>query len=99
MPTAAVTVLHARGVLDVDSGDIIDNAYVCVEGGRITDIGIDRSTAAGADEIIDLPELTLLPGLMDMEVDFVLGGPGAGLMDPVVSDPIRMTLRATVNAR
>jgi imidazolonepropionase-like amidohydrolase len=36
---------------------------------------------------------------MDMEVDLVLGGPGAGLTDPVVTDPIKMTLRATVNAR
>ena len=37
--------------------------------------------------MIELPELTLLPGLMDMEVDLVLGGPGAGLTDPVVTDP------------
>src|SRR5690349_22750987 len=36
---------------------------------------------------------------MDMEVDLVLGGPGAGLTDPVVTDPVKMTLRATVNAR
>ena len=49
--------------------------------------------------MVELPELTLLPGLMDMEVDFVLGGPGAGLTDPVVTDPVKMTLRATVNAR
>ena len=49
--------------------------------------------------MIELPELTLLPGLMDMEVDLVLGGPGAGLTDPVVTDPVKMTLRATVNAR
>ena len=26
--------------------------------------------------MIDLPELTLVPGLMDMEVDLVLGGQG-----------------------
>jgi imidazolonepropionase-like amidohydrolase len=36
---------------------------------------------------------------MDMEVDLVLGGPGAGLTDPVVTDPVKMTLRATVNAK
>ena len=29
----------------------------------------------------------------------MLGGPGAGLTDPVVTDPVKMTLRATVNAR
>src|SRR3546814_19830566 len=36
---------------------------------------------------------------MDMEVDLVLGGPGAGLTDPVVTDPVKMALRGTVNAR
>lgn len=29
----------------------------------------------------------------------MLGGPGAGLTDPVVTDLVKMTLRATVNAR
>ena len=78
---------------------MIDGAYVCVEGDRITSVGTDASVATDADEVIELPELTLLPGLMDMEVDLVLGGPGAGLTDPVVTDPVKMTLRATVNAR
>ena len=72
---------------------------MCVEGDCITDVGTDPTTTADADEVIELPDLTLLPGLMDMEVDLVLGGPGAGLTDPVVTDPIKMTLRATVNAR
>ena len=94
-----VTVLHARGVLDIDTGDVIEGAYVCVEGSQITSVGTDKSVAADADEVVELPELTLLPGLMDMEVDLVLGGPGAGLTDPVVTDPVKMTLRATVNAK
>ncbi len=94
-----VTVLHARGVLDVDTGDVIDGGYVCVEGDRITSVGTDGSITSDADEVIELPDLTLLPGLMDMEVDLVLGGPGAGLTDPVVTDPVKMALRATVNGK
>jgi imidazolonepropionase-like amidohydrolase len=93
------TVVHARGALDSDTGQVIEDAYVCIERDRITDVGTDRTVVADADQVIDLPELTLLPGLMDMEVDFVLGGPRAGLTDPVTSDPVKMTLRATVNAR
>jgi imidazolonepropionase-like amidohydrolase len=99
MGTHERIVVHARGALDVDRGDVIDGAYVSVEGDRIVDIGTDRTVAKDADEVIELPDLTLLPGLMDMEVDLVLGGPGAGLMDPVITDPVKMTLRATVNAR
>src|SRR5881275_566069 len=99
MPETTVTVLHGAGVLDVDTGDVIASGYVRVEGSRITAVGSDSSIADNADEVVELPELTLIPGLMDMEVDLVLGGPGAGLTDPVVTDPVKMTLRATVNAR
>jgi imidazolonepropionase-like amidohydrolase len=100
MTEPTITVLHARGVLDIDTGEVIESGYVRVEGNRITMVGRDqRAATQGADEVIELPELTLIPGLMDMEVDLVLGGPGAGLTDPVTSDPVKMTLRATVNAK
>ncbi len=98
MPEANVIVLHAAGVLDVDTGDVIESGYVRVEGNRITAVGSDSSDADGADEVVELPELTLIPGLMDMEVDLVLGGPGAGLNDPVRTDPVKMTLRGAANA-
>ena len=99
MPEPTVTVLHARGVLDVDRGDVIEFGYVRVERNRITAVTADESAAADADELIELPDLTLIPGLMDMEVDLVLGGPGAGLNDPVQTDPVKMTLRGAANAR
>ncbi|WP_419919223.1 amidohydrolase family protein [Candidatus Poriferisocius sp.] len=99
MSESTVTVLRAGGVLDIDTGDVIESASVVVEGNRISTVSTDRSTIERADEVIHMPDLTLIPGLMDMEVDLVLGGPGAGLSDPVRSDPIKMTLRATVNAR
>jgi imidazolonepropionase-like amidohydrolase len=99
MPEATVTVLHARGVLEVDRGDVLDYGYVRVERNRITAVTADKSAAADADELIELPDLTLIPGLMDMEVDLVLGGPGAGLNDPVQTDPVKMTLRGAANAR
>ncbi len=99
MSDQTVTVLHARGVLDVDTGEVIDGAYVVVEGNRIASVDTDSGVTRDADEVIELPELTLIPGLMDMEVDLVLGGPGAGLTDPVVTDPVKMTLRAAANAR
>ncbi|HVV37275.1 MAG TPA: amidohydrolase family protein [Acidimicrobiales bacterium] len=91
------TVLKPRGVLDIDSGEVLEGAAVTVEETRIVDVGTGNPDAA--DEVVELPDLVLIPGLMDMEVDLVLGGPGAGLTDPVITDPIKMTLRATVNAQ
>ena len=99
MPDTNVIVLHAAGVLDIDTGDVILSGYVRVEGNRITAVGPDASIAEGADEVVELPELTLIPGLMDMEVDLVLGGAGAGLNDPVRADPAKMTLRGAANAK
>ena len=43
MPAPTVTVLHARGVLDVDTGDVIENGYVRVEGNRITQVTTRRA--------------------------------------------------------
>ncbi len=99
MPDPTVTVLHAKGVLNIDTGEIIDGGYVRIEGNRITAVGSAAGLADNADEVIELPELTLIPGMMDMEVDLVLGGPGAGLNDTITVDPVKMTLRATVNAK
>ena len=96
MADSTVTVLRPAGVLDVDLGEVMEGAAVRVEGNRIAGIG-DVDT--DADEVIDLPDVTLMPGLMDMEVDLVLGGPGAGLSDPVRVDPVKMTLRGAANAR
>ena len=99
MPDQTVTVLRAKGVLDVDLGEVLEGASVVIEGNRITAVTDDPTAASGADHTIDLPELTLVPGLMDMEVDLVLGGPGASLTDPVRMDPVKMGLRAVANGQ
>jgi imidazolonepropionase-like amidohydrolase len=99
MPDQTVTVLHTKGVLDVDLGEVLDGASVVIEGNVITGVTDDPTAATGADQVIDLPDLTLVPGLMDMEVDLVLGGPGAGLSDPVRMDPVQMGLRAVANGQ
>jgi imidazolonepropionase-like amidohydrolase len=99
VPDQTVTVLRAKGVLDVDLGEVLEGASVVIEGNRITAVADARAAASGADQVIDLPDLTLVPGLMDMEVDLVLGGRGADLSDPVRMDPVKMGLRAVANGQ
>src|SRR3546814_19112923 len=99
MSEADVKLLAPRGVLDIDSGEVIERGYVRVEGDRITAVDTDRSIGSDADQVIELPELTLLPGLLDLEFDLVLGGPGAGLTEPVVTDPVQMAVRGPVTSR
>jgi len=90
-----VLTLKAAGLLDVDTGQIVRPGIIRVEDDRIVGLG---GTSQG--EIVDLGDAILLPGLMDMEVNLLMGGrgenPGLG---QVQDDPPTRLLRAIGNAR
>ncbi len=103
MPVATVDVivLKAKAAIDVVTGRTLSPAFITVEGERITDVSSSLPDLAAdpATNVIDLGELTLLPGLMDMEVNLVLGGPGAHTFDSVQDDPAERLLRGVANAK
>ncbi|MFI6223725.1 amidohydrolase family protein [Nocardia salmonicida] len=87
--------LLAAGYLDIDTGEIVRPGVVRIEGDRIVGVG-----GAPEGEIIDLGDAVLLPGLMDMEVNLLMGGRGeTGLASSVQDDPPLRMLRAVGNAR
>jgi imidazolonepropionase-like amidohydrolase len=91
-------VLRAARWLDIDAGEMREGARLVVEGDRITSVGADGTPAGASD--VDLGDVTLLPGLMDMELNLVLGGPSGGNpRSDVQDDTAFRTLRATLNAR
>ena len=91
-------VLRAERWVDVDAGLVRSPATVVVEGDRIVAVDPD-DLPAGATEL-ELGDLTLLPGLMDMEINMLLGGPhGGNRRSDVQDDPAFRTLRGTVNCR
>jgi len=95
--TPPVHLVGAR-MLDVDAGTYVEPGELLVENGRITQVG-PCDVPDGAVEV-DLGDLTLLPGLMDMEVNLFLGGPDhKSPLIPVQEDPAVRTLRAVANAR
>src|SRR6266700_2101896 len=58
-------VVHAGHVLDVKSGKMLADQTLVIEGGKIVSIGpADAKTAIDAQRI-DLPDATILPGLID----------------------------------
>jgi imidazolonepropionase-like amidohydrolase len=64
-PAAAqVTAIRAGGLIDPESGTRTENVVILVENGRFGSIGADVVIPAGA-EVLDLSDLTLLPGLVD----------------------------------
>ncbi|WP_405598024.1 MULTISPECIES: amidohydrolase family protein [unclassified Pseudoalteromonas] len=65
----AVTYISAKAMLDVENGTLIQSPLITIDNGMI--ISIERNkkpTLTKTDKLIDLPALTLLPGLMDMHV-------------------------------
>jgi len=91
-------VLRAARWLDIDQGVVREGARLVVDGDRIASVG-DEGASTSRDEL-DLGDVTLLPGLMDMELNLVLGGPSGGNpRSDVQDDNAFRTLRATLNAR
>jgi imidazolonepropionase-like amidohydrolase len=95
-------VLRAARWVDVVAGEVRSPAAIVVEDNRI--VSVDSGQAEAGGTVVDLGDLTLLPGLMDMEINLLIGGPETptGLplpMHGVQDDPVYRTLRATVNAR
>jgi imidazolonepropionase-like amidohydrolase len=92
------TLLRAARLLDVDAGTYVTPGTLLVEGDRIVEVA-PAAVPDGA-RVVHLGDLTLLPGLMDMEVNLLMGGPDhRSPLVPVQDDPAVKTLRAVANAR
>jgi imidazolonepropionase-like amidohydrolase len=90
--------VRASRLLDVDAGTYRAPGSVLVDGEKIVEV----STSSVPDDVdvVDLGDLTLLPGLMDMEVNLLMGGPDhRSPLVPVQDDPVVKTLRGVANAR
>src|ERR1051326_7686126 len=57
------TYVHAGHLLDVKTGKTLDNVLVTIEGDKIASVG--SGAAPTGAKVIDLPNSTLLPGLID----------------------------------
>ncbi|GAA60277.1 hypothetical protein P20652_2143 [Pseudoalteromonas sp. BSi20652] len=65
----ALTYISAKAMLDVENGKLIQSPLITIDNGVITSISQNKKpTLTKEDELINLPELTLIPGLMDMHV-------------------------------
>jgi imidazolonepropionase-like amidohydrolase len=77
-------VVHADRLLDVDRGAIIRNAAVVVDGERIAALG----DADGSDvQHINLGDVTLLPGLIDLHTHLAWDLEDGWVTQPVLETP------------
>ena len=84
-------------MLDVENGKIIAPGEVLVQGERIVEVGSNVSHPAGA-QVIDLGDVTLMPGLIDAHVHLFLH-PGAEDLQTVQESVPERTILATLAAK
>jgi imidazolonepropionase-like amidohydrolase len=89
------TYIHAGHLLDTKSGKMMDNVLVTIEGDKIASVG-SGSAPAGAN-VINLPNATLLPGLIDAHTHLT-GDPNFGYQELAISIP-KEALIGAKNAR
>jgi imidazolonepropionase-like amidohydrolase len=79
-------VIHAGHLLDVKTGKTLANQTIVIEGDKIVSVGAASGAPAGAT-VIDLPNATVLPGLIDAHTHLTFdqgatGYPGLGVSTP-----------------
>jgi imidazolonepropionase-like amidohydrolase len=90
--------LRSARLLDVARGEYVVPGELFVDGERI--VAVAPTSVPDDAVVVDLGDLTLLPGLMDMEVNLLLGGPNHDSpLNAVQDDPALRALRAVANAR
>lgn len=67
------TVIHPGRVLDVRTGELRAHQAIVIEGDKIAQVGpAGEVKAAAGDTTIDLPQATVLPGLIDMHTHLTM---------------------------
>ena len=94
----SVTVLRAAHVLDVRSGQMMSPGMMVVRGQRIVAVGGKVAIPTGA-HVIDLPGLTLMPGLIDAHVHLFLHPGRAEDMQTVRESSAQRTVQAVLAAK
>ena len=94
--TAGARVLRANRMVDVVGGRVLPNAMVVVEGERIVSVG-GRPPADA--EVLDLGDVTLLPGLIDLHTHLAFELDASSFQRAVTDTDADAALRATASAR
>jgi len=91
-------VLRADRWVDIVAQEVRSPAAIVVEGERI--VAVNPAELPSPATEIDLGDVTLLPGLMDMELNLLIGGPPGENRRPDVEDsPSFKMMRGVVNAK
>lgn len=96
----ADTVITAARMVDTQRGRLVESPAVLVRGNRVVEVGIQGELAVpeGA-EVINLGDVTLLPGFMDMHVHLSSAPKTVPFLEARLQSVPRRTVNAVRNAR
>jgi imidazolonepropionase-like amidohydrolase len=93
------TIVKAGHLLDVKSGKMLSGQAIVIEGEKIVRVGPASDVkSSAADLVIDLPNATLLPGLIDAHTHLTMNPQDLGYEGLAISVP-RSALAGAKNAR
>jgi imidazolonepropionase-like amidohydrolase len=91
--------LRAGHLVDVKSGKVLDKQTIVVVGDTIQSIAPSSTVAAqGSDEVIDLSDLTVLPGLIDVHTHLT-GNPDFDPYRELTTTDAKEAITGVANAR
>ena len=94
------TVIHAGSLVDVESGEVLGEHTIVVEGETITAVEQSFTGPKSDDTLIDLSGHTLLPGLMDMHVHLTSEQAGAAsYLERFQQTPADATVKGLIYAK
>jgi imidazolonepropionase-like amidohydrolase len=95
--TSRRVIVRAGHVLDVRTGKTLSNQVIVIEGDKIVSVGAASSAPTSGATVIDLPNATVLPGLIDAHTHLTMN-PSFGYQTLGISVP-RQALIGAHNAR
>lgn len=93
------TVVRAARMVDVVSGRVVEHPQIVVRGGRIAQVATAQSPVPADALVIDLGELTLVPGLIDCHTHLSFSLEGDFVNRDVHEGPADAALHGAKNAR
>ena len=95
---STVQAVTARYVLDVNSGKLLEDTYIVIDGERIKAMVQGRDQLEEGVPVLDLGDKTLLPGLMDMHTH-IMAPLSVNYFASLFQSPHRSVIGGVVNAR
>ncbi len=93
---SSVKVIHAGKLLNVESGNLLEQVSIVVKDNKIE--SIEKGFITG-DNIIDLSDSTVLPGFMDMHTHLMLEITPQSYTEQFFREESYYAIKATVNAK